>query len=874
MPARQRLLCPTAVVPPADGCWADAEDDSSSDGWSDTSSSANEGSLGERRLTGEGRMMGWNPLLGTHAVSDSDDATYVIVFTRAREPGSVDSEEKILDPLVKARRIFMLSENDPIEGLGKETVTAAEYHRIVREKIQALLISSGFICSSFPSVDGDETFLKIYLDPEAETTCALAEHFEYGMPLSRDCYESAEKITNKAGWTCCAHTEFTSKLRQEGKLQPFRRVDLIRIAHRHLSSLVNLEELLLQEFISTHFPAATFDELRALKWHWSLSPLHCSTQLVPKQVRDYFGAKISFYFHFYIFYTRSLCVLGLVALSVFLVDEKIIPTHMYAVALVRIGFGAAVAFWAVLFEIMLVRSIARTAQGWGAKEGHKRVARVTRARFDPKLVGTRRESQLSQFATLCSVSYCLLFIVGVMVIQSRRLVPVDQTVKTWLVAALIIVAKQGWSRIAPKLTELENHKTQQRFDDALILRLSGFKIFFLLWPALNIFMFQSFTKAYCGGTQEAAAKMFYSDLPLNGSSRQWPRDVNAGDLNQDTFKELLHEYYLTGFQLQLALLTGSAPGDQYCLSYCLPQEWSDCVRVRDEQGVDCRTNCHWDLEYQVLSQFVLHVASSILFAVVPMLLTRRAIRQEVSATQQQNRAAEYSDLEVQAKCQINAKYAYGEWGGSFVEDFLELMLGFAYISIFAMVRPVMILIATVAQLVEYSLIVLRMRLVTGRPYPEQAVDIGKWKVVIVMIGTVAVFFNGYIAAFVIRPAPFTHPLERMLLFLSFGSVSLLGRTTVRNLAPDMPHDVRLIDDYNADVLRKLRPVERSIQFEKDRDKCDVDIRLRPVDGPDVGTMPLGLGRATPESVQPLTRISTSHGGGRQVTRSSGAERLI
>jgi len=167
------------------------------------------------------------------------------------------------------------------------------------------------------------------------------------------------------------------------------------------------------------------------------------------------------------------------------------------------------------------------------------------------------------------------------------------------------------------------------------------------------------------------------------------------------------------------------------------------------------------------------------------------------------------------------------------------MLGFAYITIFAMVKPAMILIATVAQLVEYGLLVLRMRLVTGRPYPEAAADIGKWRLVIVMVGTVAAFFNGYIAAFVIRPAWFTG-VQRWLVFLVFGGVSLLVRTIVRNVVPDQPHDVRLIDDYNADVLRHLRPVVETLQFEEGHRQNHVDIRLCPDDMPDVGAMSTSL----------------------------------
>merc|ERR1740121_2543459 len=139
----------------------------------------------------------------------------------------------------------------------------------------------------------------------------------------------------------------------------------------------------------------------------------------------------------------------------------------------------------------------------------------------------------------------------------------------------------------------------------------------------------------------------------------------------------------------------------------------------------------------------------------------------------------------------------------------------------------MIVIATVSQLLEFVLLVLRMRFITGRPYPHAAEGIGNWKKVIMMIGTVAVFFNGYIAAFVIRPAWFRDFRERLLVFLLFGSGSLILRTVIRTAATDLPYDVRVIKDHNGEVLRKLRPVDASVQFERRRCGSRADIGLRP-----------------------------------------------
>ncbi|CAK0887067.1 unnamed protein product, partial [Prorocentrum cordatum] len=209
--------------------------------------------------------LAWSPLLGRDIILDDEQATYVLVFTRAAEPGPgvVDRGATISRPLERARRIFRQQKDREIEGLGAGPVLAEEYHGVVRRKLEAVLERSGFTCACFPSVDGDETFLKLYLDPDGDVVRALAERFEYNVPLRRTCYGSTKRITNAEGSLCFAYTPFTADLYRRAKLQRLRRVDVIRIAHQHLSSIIDLEQLCKQGFISVHFAAATSE---AYEW--------------------------------------------------------------------------------------------------------------------------------------------------------------------------------------------------------------------------------------------------------------------------------------------------------------------------------------------------------------------------------------------------------------------------------------------------------------------------------------------------------------------------------------------------------------------------------------------------------------------------------
>jgi len=408
-----------------------------------------------------------------------------------------------------------------------------------------------------------------------------------------------------------------------------------------------------------------------------------------------------------------------------------------------------------------------------------------------------------------------------------------------------VLAKWQWGKsAAPKLTRMENHKTQQRFDDALTLRLAAFKLFFTLWPPMSIFLFDKLTMAYCGPDFRAAVELAYGDLSLEGHDpsmdMQWPSGENAGEpgvLNVTTFEDLLGPYRLTRYEMAfryMSITTALRGADEVCVAYCLPV--SNCEPIQGHTAaVDCETNCHDELIAQISTQFIVHVVMTVVLLVYPLVQVRNDIGKEVRSARRNldqsagasPRTIHYTALQVQAKRQVHAKYEYYSFGGSFVEDFLELILGFAWISVFGMVNPTMIVIAGPILLAEYRLVQLRMLLVTGRPYPEYAAGIGSWQVVIVMVGTIAVFCNGYLAAFVMGPARSTPFKDKLLMFLCFGSSSLLLRTILRNGRPSIPRDVRCIEDYNHDVLKRLSPVEISTQFDQDGHGNRIDLGLRP-----------------------------------------------
>ncbi|CAK0791514.1 unnamed protein product [Prorocentrum cordatum] len=476
----------------------DGADLSSDGGGSDGfSSSCSSSSRGDEWVTtpGGNRHLGTSPLLGRDVVIDEEEATYVLVFTRA-SPGAVKNcDAMVTEPLARAREIFLQPRDQIIEGLGIENMGAAEYikemsvgeyHEIVRHKIEAILRRSGFVCSCFSSVDGDETFLKIHLDPDGDTVRKLAEQFKYQVPLSKSNYDSRKRITTDDAY-CFAYTPFTVDLHSQGKLQRLRRVDVIRIAHRHLSNLINLQELVHQKFITAHFPVEGFKEQRELKEKWAL-PLGSGP--LPSQVRSAdFGEKIAFFFHFFAFYVRAVCLLSVIALCFCWMDfSEVRVVDVWTKSYVRFLLAAVIVIWAIVFEISLNRSCARMAHVWGMSATTMKFVESDLPEFDKKLVGTPTAKYRGYIAHVCTILYCALFIIGVCAMKKPRVLGYFDPYKHWIITFLIVLAKWQWGKsAAPKLTRMENHKTQQRFDDALTLRLAAFKLFFTLWPPMSIF---------------------------------------------------------------------------------------------------------------------------------------------------------------------------------------------------------------------------------------------------------------------------------------------------------------------------------------------------------------------------------------------------
>mmetsp|Transcript_32368 Transcript_32368/g.106846 ORF Transcript_32368/g.106846 Transcript_32368/m.106846 type:complete len:247 (+) Transcript_32368:591-1331(+) len=176
----------------------------------------------------------------------------------------------------------------------------------------------------------------------------------------------------------------------------------------------------------------------------------------------------------------------------------------------------------------------------------------------------------------------------------------------------------------------------------------------------------------------------------------------------------------------------------------------------------------------------------------------------------------YTLLQFQAKCATVAPYQNGSWGGSMMEDFIELAVGFAMLTCFGIVLPLMGVLAFVSHIVEYRLLAYRMLNVTCRPFPTAADGIGVWAGILRIVAELAVVINVAMAVFAMYPMRDWNFRKQLISFLVLEHSMLVLRRIVVSFVDKEPALYKRVDDYNwrfvcgvdedLDKQKELQPV--------------------------------------------------------------------
>mmetsp|Transcript_60035 Transcript_60035/g.127151 ORF Transcript_60035/g.127151 Transcript_60035/m.127151 type:complete len:852 (-) Transcript_60035:56-2611(-) len=819
-------------------------------------------------------LIGRVPLLAEDLELDDKDVTWVFVLSRSQEEGGiVDMEADRRDPKAAAQRIFFMPPDfyplhfDLLEQFDEDPMAEGTYQEKIRRTFLALLQAGGMKAHSSQSIDHDEVFLKVSMLRDSERLQRVAGYYRYKMPVRADVHQ---RLVNDIGKEVPIYLEFDEEY--ANKLEPFRQIDEMRLIMRWLCERVNVEEMVRQQILVGIFPAARYRQIKALSSDWA-NPWHVhlpARDHHAQDVRDYLGEQIAFFFLWFQSYKKGLFFLALASLAVFLARSldlgsfsKWIPNF----------FVIYLTLWVVVFNERFKRKTSRYAQVWGMKDWDSEQA-SSLASYDPEMDGTTRGSLWAMASQAVIIGYLVFFasaILGISALNGEMRMNNDMRLAVWqpyIVSILMKICSFVWSKLAIIVVGWQNHRTKLRFDDDLARTLSSVKLFVALFPFFQVAFLEAWVNQTCSGTLlEAAAQVYeFTGWPpgsppaLMGMSASANSTVTAAELS---FLDQYVWHNETGM---------------VCIEGCYP---ISCEAI--EGTFVCRDLCEDNIETQLVSFYGLQVLSAVVFLIIPIILTKVAVASEIvkvrgdggcwailkslfGCTQSEMESDEeeselgsgegrhYSLLQYQAKCHSYAPYEYASWGGSFVEDFLDVAIGYALLACFSQLKPMMVTVGVLSHFVIYRILAYRMLNVTCRPMAWGAEGIGVWQEIMGTIATLAVTCNVALSTFFMTPIKHWSTETKFLFFIVAEKALFSLRSFVELVVKDQPDDVtRIYDKYEeAQKILTTHPLGAS---PKSYDFSHVDIGLE------------DFGGSSSSSESP--RELTSHQGAARRIRSNG-----
>lgn len=241
------------------------------------------------------------------------------------------------------------------------------------------------------------------------------------------------------------------------------------------------------------------------------------------------------------------------------------------------------------------------------------------------------------------------------------------------------------------------------------------------------------------------------------------------------------------------------------------------------------TSCIFELRGTLFQFYMLQGVLTVVFLLIPVILVKCAEMQESrrAAEKYDESAVDYTLLQYQAKCCDLAPYQFDSWGGSIVEDFLEVVINFALLSMFSVLVPMIAILAVPVNIMVFRLMAFRMTRITCRPEPHGAEGIGFWESGVRGISQVAVVVNMACNVFLrwpLRDLPFG---QKATWFIGLEHIALAVAAAAVYILP-LPSDVGVIAKYNEMLKSTLTPYAPLPQPRAEKyDYSRVDIGMAP-----------------------------------------------
>jgi len=787
------------------------------------------------------------PGVGFKAKIDDFDASIIFVLPiippRMPASGEVDCRDDeqegsnsvllpdVGDPRSAARRVFLHgSLSEDLENL--DMALGEAYQQFLRTHLEEVIVQKcGLRLSSFESIDGDVVFWKIAAD--AARLEELAERFHYIMPFSTKAYEEVGiSVPIVHNVEMRAHSKFTR--RHAADFQEFRSMDAIRLVTLELLQHLNLNELRSQGVIARWFPAVKYDEIMTLTealvaWPYK-SRLGIPGARDVDHFRTYFGEEVAVFFGVFGTYLRWLpCIAASAAAVVFIAFFRPFGADLVAVNTAHAIYGGIVIFWGILFCYHLEHLVARDKLRW-CSDGNTS-AEVQVEGYRPEHRGSWKQSLFSWGGKVVTA----LFLAFVVITCGSLSLYVPPKAASAVQTGVTMVFSTIWGKIAKRIVEFENKRTQARFNQSLTMRLAFVKLFIFLFPLVRLAFIAPVAQHRCGPVDEL--RPLYHDFSQNNLQEL---NISANSVMFADWMEIRRIKESNFVDYTILFLAGihlsdsaSGPSGAGCFRGCYPKQ---CERVATDYGerLRCKDTCFLMLEHSLNMLYITHILCTIVNVVLPMVQLRWAAQAEVKKAQHDEDGevvTDYTLLQFQEKCHALASYEYQSRGGSYVEDFLEVVLGFGVLVCFSIVSPWMAIIGFFSQLIEYRLLAFRMLWVTCRPFPAGSEGISEWLNVLNVIIYISIGMASLLLVAVLRTGLDSWmPMKKLLFVLGVMLSFIVLKVVMRVVCHEQTTEVIDATDVNHEFKEALR-LKRAQGASKQEE----------VHGPFVSRVQLGVG---------------------------------
>eukprot|EP00928_Gymnodinium_smaydae_P078179 TRINITY_DN6187_c0_g3_i1.p1 TRINITY_DN6187_c0_g3~~TRINITY_DN6187_c0_g3_i1.p1 ORF type:complete len:740 (+),score=174.25 TRINITY_DN6187_c0_g3_i1:65-2284(+) len=485
-------------------------------------------------------------VLGSDVAVDEEVWHYCMLFPQADTPekkAELDKAMSAKDMLRKAKKIFL--KRAWVQNVVKESdfanlSTKREFYQVIRSKLSDFLTGPLMGCKVDlkKSFDGDEILLRIALH-NLEAQKALAANLDLPVAIKNQVYMDLENADeDDSGNELNEFSEVKEKMPTANyshgkfwpgppapayafcnpnimdKLSEFRQIDVLRIIQWRIESFINVAQLIESGAVNQFFPLHNWNDLQQIKdSNWSnITGIFTCDWYDPSgvidKVRSYYGEEVAFFFHFLLFYTRSLVVVALLSVIVFLRRLPQFDLTLEQKRYIAFAFTGAMLVWSSVFvEKYKQQSSVKIVQ-WGMLKWS--AVAPTLPSFSLAYRGSKLEMMQNGFHWALLGLFILETVVTTGWISNYRIhireLDASETVygldketasligKTLITVNIKVVAAL-WGFISPKLTNRENHKTAEDLKYACVSKLFIVKTVVYFYP----FLYIAFAKKYFEG---------------------------------------------------------------------------------------------------------------------------------------------------------------------------------------------------------------------------------------------------------------------------------------------------------------------------------------------------------------------------------------